>query len=113
MRSHTHNDRKHQGYRTGVADKAADKGRHEHHKKEEPCLACTGKLNHLTTNHFRKASLKDATTYYEESDHHYDRRIREAGKGFCRIQDLTKQQGEKRTQGYHIRSESAAHEKCG
>ena len=88
MCSHTHDYREHQGYSSGIADKTSDQSSHKHYKQEKPCLAGSGKLNDLTSNHLGQTSLEDSSSHDEQPDHHYHSRVGEACEGFRRAQDL-------------------------
>ena len=110
--SHTHNDRKHQSHRTCVAYESSYECSHKHHKKEEARLACSCKLDYLTSDHLRETCLEDTASYDEKAYHHDDCGIGKSCKRLCRRQDLAQKKGKKGTKCHEVGPDLAADEQC-
>ena len=110
---HADYDRQHQGHRACVADEHSYSRCHYHHEKEKTDLAVACKGHHLAAYHLSQTCLEYAASDYEQSDHHYDRRVGEAREAFSRCEDLAEQQRQKGADGHEVRPHLAADKEYG
>ena len=91
-RSYAHDDRHHEGHRSGIAHEGADKRGNEHYEQEGDGFVAARERHELIARKLGKSGLHDSSTHHEEAYHHDDDGRREAGKSLCRRQDSENQE---------------------
>ena len=91
-RSYAHDDRHHEGHRSGIAHEGADKGGYEHYEQEGDGFVAARERHELIARKLGKSGLHDSSTHHEESYHHDDDGRREARQRLGRRQDTQNQE---------------------
>ena len=91
-RSYAHDDRHHEGHRSGIAHEGADKGGYEHYEQEGDGFVAARERHELIARKLGKSGLHDSSTHHEESYHHDDDGRREARQRLGRCQDTQNQE---------------------
>ena len=90
--SYAHDDRHHEGHRSGIAHEGADKGGYEHYEQEGDGFVAARERHELIARKLGKSGLHDSSTHHEESYHHDDDGRRKARQRLGRCQDTQNQE---------------------
>ena len=77
-----HDDRHHEGHRSGIAHEGSDKGGYEHHQQEGDGFVAARECHQFIARQLGETSLHDGSTHHEEADHHDDDGRRETSQSF-------------------------------